>query len=86
MSGPVNDGHRMVAALEAAGFAVLGRGRGYVRMGRPDAGSGWWPVPTDPTAPEFAEGLAKVRQVLLAEVAQGESAQAALTMFDGEVL
>lgn len=84
MSGPLNDGERMVAALEAVGFTILGRGRGYVRMGRPGSDSGWWPVPTDPTAPEFAEMLAKVRQVLLADAAQGEAARAALALYDGE--
>ncbi|MET8278244.1 hypothetical protein [Micromonospora sp. NPDC005174] len=80
----MNDGLRMVAALEAAGFTVYAPRRGAVRMARPGTDEGWWPVPTDPTAPEFAEMLAKVRRVLLEDVAHGEAARTALALYDGE--
>ncbi|MFJ8687403.1 hypothetical protein [Micromonospora wenchangensis] len=82
-----NDGTRLVSALTAAGFTTAGSGRGYVRMGWPGTE---WPhgslrVPTDDTAPEFAELLALVRAQLLAAARSGEAARLALDLHRMEV-
>ncbi|MFF0822366.1 hypothetical protein ACFYUR_18550 [Micromonospora haikouensis] len=82
MTAPNNAGLRLVAALTAAGFTTAGHGRGYVRMGWPGSAElrGNLMVPTDDTAPEYAELLAAVRQVLERAVRRGEAARHALEL------
>lgn len=82
MSDIENEGHRLVAALLAAGFHVAGRGRGYTRVGRPGEGPerGSLVVPTDDTAPEFTEALEQAKAALLAEARRGEQARYALDL------
>lgn len=82
MTGGVNDGQRLVAALTAAGFTTAGHGRGHVRMGWPQSERlrGSLLVPTDDTAPEFSESLAAVRQVLERAVRRGNASGRALNM------
>lgn len=87
MSVGENAGRRLVAALTAAGFTVAGIGRGYTRMGWPgsDPMRGNLAVPTDDTAPEFAEMLDRVKAQLLAGARRGEAARQALDLHRAEV-
>ncbi|MER7331638.1 MULTISPECIES: hypothetical protein [unclassified Micromonospora] len=87
MSDIENDGQRLVAAMEACGFKVAGRGRGHVRMGWPDdrPGRGGLMVPVDDTAPEFADDLAAVKADLRDAWRRGEAARHALNLHAMEV-
>lgn len=85
------DPHRLVAAMEAAGFTIVGRGRAYVRLGHPGFDMSLL-VPLDRSAPEFGELTTAALDTLrkLAEVggaarrALGESADRPSPGEDGE--
>ncbi|MEV5819265.1 hypothetical protein AB0L22_08830 [Micromonospora haikouensis] len=87
MTAPENAGQRLVAALTAAGFTTAGRGRGYVRMGWPGSAElrGNLLIPTDDTAPEYAELLEAVGAQLRRAVRRGEAARSAINAYHLEM-
>lgn len=83
MSVVENDGTRMVAALEAAGFTVVGGRAGmYVRLAWPDAHprANTLRVPVGDGFADFADSLADVVAELEYAAGRGEAARRALDL------
>lgn len=67
------DPQRLIDELTAHGWTDVGHERGYVRLAWPDR-RGTLVVPTDPTAPEFAELAGAALALLEAAVDVGVKA------------